>query len=90
MHASTTVAASAVISATPGALLGVLVTAGADAASVSLFDSATAGTGTALGVVKAPINTSVVWTPPYGGQAVNKGIYATVAGTTPSVTIVYR
>ena len=89
MHASSTVAASAVISATPGALLGVLLTAGADAASVSLFDNATAGTGAALGVVKAPINTTVSWLPP-GGQACANGIYATITGTTPSATIVYR
>jgi len=89
MHASTTIAASAVISATPGALLGVLLTAAADAASITLYDNATTNSGAVLAVLKAPINSTVQWTPP-GGQACGSGIYAVVTGTSPSATVVYR
>ena len=88
MHASTTITASAVISATPGALLAVLLTAADDAASITLYDNATTNSGTVLAVLKAAINTSVQWTPP--GQAYGNGIYAVITGTTPSATVVYR
>jgi hypothetical protein len=89
MHASTTLAASAVISARPGALLGVLLTAGADAASVTIYDNATTNSGTVLAVVKAAINSTAQWTP-HVGQVCANGLYAAVSGTTPSATVVYR
>lgn len=88
MNASTTVAATATIRTGPGALVAVLLTAGADAASATIYDN-TEGSGTVLAVVKAAINTTVSWTPP-DGQAAARGIHAVITGTAPSCTVVYR
>lgn len=87
MNASTTRSSSGTVLSGPGTLRAVLVTAGVDAASVTIYDN-TAGSGTVLAVVKAAANTSAQWTPP-GGQAASKGLYATITGTSPSVTVVY-
>lgn len=89
MHASVTLAASAAVRAGPGALLAVLVTAGADAAAVTIYDNATAGSGTVLAMVKAAAGASAAWTP-FGGQAAAHGIYATITGTSPAITVVYQ
>jgi hypothetical protein len=88
MHASTTIDATATIRTGPGALVAVLLTAAADAASATIYDNTT-NSGAVLAVLKAPINTTVSWTPP-GGQVNARGIYVTLTGTTPSCTIVYR
>ena len=71
----------------PGALAAVLITGGADAASVTVYDN-TAGSGTKLAEVKAAINTTASWTP-VGAQACSKGLYAVITGTTPEVFITY-
>lgn len=83
-----TLGASGVIKATGGSLVAILLTAGADAASVTLYDNPSAGSGVVLGVVKAPISQSAGFCPalPY---AASKGIYATITGTTPSVTVIF-
>jgi hypothetical protein len=88
MHASTTTAASAAIRSGPGALVAVLLTAGSDAASATIYDN-TAGSGTVLAVLQAAANSTVSWTPP-GGQAAAHGLYAALTGTAPSVTVVYQ
>lgn len=89
MHASVTLAASAVVSARAGALLGVLLTAGADAASITIYDNATTNSGNVLAVVKAALNSTAQWTPA-AGQGCANGLYATITGTTPSATVVYQ
>lgn len=88
MHASTTTAETATIRTGPGALVAVLLTAAADAASVTIYDNTT-NSGAVLAVLKAAINTTVSWAPP-GGQAAARGIHAVLTGTAPSCTVVYR
>ena len=90
MFATKTLAASAVVTAVPGALVGLLITAAADAATVTLYDNATTNSGVVLAVLKAPIQNSVGWYPPPGGQTYANGIYATITGTSPSITVLYR
>lgn len=82
-----TKAASAAIKAGPGWLYSVVVTAAADAASVTIYDN-TAGSGAVVAVIKAAIQTSVVWSPPEP-IACNTGIYATITGTSPSVSVAF-
>lgn len=71
----------------PGALVAVVLTAGTDLATVTLYDN-TAASGTVLCTLKAAANSSVVFTParPY---AFAKGCYADLSGTGPEVTVVY-
>lgn len=79
--------ASGAVKTGPGALAGVLITGGADAASVTIYDN-TAGSGKKLAVVKAAINTSASWTP-IDPQVCSTGLYATITGTTPDVFVTY-
>ena len=79
--------ANGAIKSGPGSLAAILITGGADAASVTVYDN-TAGSGTKLAVVNAAINTTASWTP-VGAQACSKGLYAVVTGTTPDVFITY-
>ena len=72
---------SAAVKSGPGAL------AGADAASVTIYDN-TAGSGTKLAVLKAAQDTTVSWTPT-DPQVCSTGLYATITGTTPDVFITY-
>lgn len=79
--------ASGAVKTGPGALAGVLLAAGADAASVTVYDN-TAGSGAKLAVVKAAAGASAGWTP--GGlQACSKGLYAAITGTSPDVFVIY-
>lgn len=73
----------------PGALVAVLLTAGADGAELVVYDN-TAASGTVMAHLKAGAGTTVAWSPaiPYG---CDKGIYASVAaGTSPRWVVVYR
>lgn len=79
--------ASGAVRSGPGALAAVLITGGADAASVTIHDS-TAGSGAKLAVLKAAINTTAAWTPAEK-QVCSKGLYATITGTTPDVFVVF-
>jgi len=90
MNATTSLTASGVIKGASGALLGIVLTGAADAASVTIYDNATTNSGPILAVLKAAINTTVVWTAPAGGQAAASGLYATITGTTPNLSVVYR
>lgn len=87
MYASTNLAASAAVRTGPGTLVAVLLTGGSDAATVIIYDN-TAGSGTVLAKLAAAANTTVQWTPP-GGQICATGLYATISGTAPSITVVY-
>ena len=87
MDATMALTASGLVRSGPGALLAVLLTAGVDAASVTLYDN-TAGSGTKLAVLKAALGVTAAWTP--GGQICSLGLYAVVTGTTPDVFVVYR
>ncbi len=67
-----------------GVLVGVVLTAGTDAATVTLYDN-TAASGTVLLKLAAPAGESVI----ADSLAVRtaRGIYAEVAGTSPAVAV---
>lgn len=77
-----------VVKAAPGILVSVLLTAGADAATIILYDNASTASGTVLATVKAAANLTAQWTPTSGYAAAN-GIYADVTGTSPTAYVVY-
>ena len=83
----TRLTASGVVLANSGALAGIVLTAGSDVATVTLDDS-TDGTGTVIIKLSAAANTSVVFTPDVMLDVAN-GIYATITGTAPNVTVLY-
>ena len=86
--ASLVTASSALVKTGPGAVHGAILTAGSDAATLILYDN-TSGTGTkVIGTIKAAINTTVGFSIP-NGAAFSKGLYATIIGTSPEVTVVY-
>ncbi len=84
-----TVATTAAILAEPGTLHGAVLTAGADTATVILYDNTNAATGPVLVKLSAVTNTSVCWTPDWAVSA-RVGIYAAVTGTTPSATVYFK
>jgi len=83
-----TLAASAQVKGKAGQLVAVTIAAGADAATVTISDN-TATAGTIVVVLKAPILTTVSFCPAVP-IACGVGIYATITGTTPSVTVVFQ
>jgi hypothetical protein len=86
----TTLAASAAVIAVPGTIRAVLVNAGADAAAVQFSDDAD-GSGAKLLEVHAPLTgCAFVNLDPLGGYPFPTKIYATITGTSPSVTIWYE
>lgn len=88
-HASTEVTSDSVVTASGGYLISVLLTAGSDAATVVLYDNASAASGTILATLKtSAANISAEWSP---GQpiAVNNGIYADITGTNAAAYVVY-
>ena len=88
MHQTKALTSSGAVRSGPGALIAILITGGADAASVTIYDN-TAGSGTKLAVIKAAINTTAAWTPA-SMQVCSKGLYATITGTTPDVFVIYQ
>ncbi len=84
---STHITASGLIHTGYGGVMAVILTGGSDAASVTLYDN-TAASGTVIAVLKAGIDTTVVFTPAVA-LGVAKGIYAAITGTTPDVTVAY-
>jgi len=86
MHAHVHLTSSGLVRTGPGALASVLLTAGADAATVTIHDSADAS-GTVICVLKAGIGQTVSWSPGWPIAASN--LYAAITGTTPDVTVVY-
>jgi hypothetical protein len=72
----------------PGTLLGVNVAAGSAAASVTIFDNATAASGDIVAIVKATSNNSRAWEIPQGGIALKNGAFVQVSGTGASAFVV--
>jgi hypothetical protein len=86
-HAQVT--SDAAVKDAPGALVAVLLTAGAGAAAdITLYDNASAASGTKLVVLKALTGESEGWAPatPY---VASKGIYADINGSGAEATVVY-
>ena len=83
---STEVTADAIVSAVPGALCAVLLTGGSDAATIILYDNASAASGTILATLKAAANVTVSFCPA-NPLAVSKGIYADITGTVMSAYV---
>ena len=83
-----TLTASGVVKGRGGALVAILLTAGLDAASVILYDNPSAGSGVILSSAKAPASQCAGFCPavPYAAAS---GIYATITGTDPLVTVVF-
>ena len=79
--------ASAAVKASAGVVYAIILTAGADTATATFYDSLVASGEREL-KLSAVTNTSVTFTPSIA-LAFNKGIYVVTTGTTPSVTIVY-
>lgn len=81
-------ASSAAIKTGPGYLYGVVLAGGSDASSVILYDN-TAGSGTIVCKLVALTGTSAVALFPYP-VPFSTGLYATIAGTGPSVNVYYE
>lgn len=71
--------ASGGVKGSPGMVCAVVLTAGGDAASVTLYDN-TAGSGAKLVVLKAGAGSSAVFCPA-APVAAGRGIYAVLTGT---------
>ena len=81
------IAASAIVKTGPGFITGIILTAGADTATVTIYDN-TAGSGTVLAKFSAVANTTAAVSLAHP-LSFGNGLYATITGTTPSVTIMY-
>ncbi len=86
MYGHACITATAAVVARQVSLMRVTLTAGADAASISLYDHASANTNL-VAVVKAPINTTIS---AEFNVACRLGVYAVITGTAPTATVVYR
>ena len=83
------ITADGVVKAAPGSFVSVLLTAGdAAAASIILYDNASAASGTVVATVKAAQGTSAQWSPECSYVVAN-GIYADITGTGATAYIVY-
>jgi hypothetical protein len=83
--------ADAAIMAMPGRLMGLQVIPGSDAATVTLYDHASAASGTVLAkiVVDPTIEGSRELVISEGGIICNNGIYADVSGTDAAYIVHY-
>jgi len=87
-YASKCITASAAIKSGVGSLIAAVITAGVDAATVTLYDN-TEGSGTVLCKLAVAANTTA---PPVifpDGIPFMTGCYAVITGTTPTVTVEY-
>ena len=82
----TTIAASALIKTGPGILHTVTLTAGSDAATAIIGDEVATAGDTILKLAAGTTGTSVC---AILDVAFGVGIYATITGTTPSITVSY-
>ena len=71
----------------PGQLVGVVLAAGSDAATCTLYDN-TAGSGTVICKLAANTATSEAFTPCVP-VSFGKGLYAVMTGTGESVSVAY-
>lgn len=74
------VTADGIVSARPGALVGIILTGGSDLATVIIYDNASAASGTKLATIKAAANTTTVWECSIS-RSHSKGLYADITGT---------
>ena len=79
-------AASALVKTGPGTLMGLILTAGADTATVTIYDEVS-GSGDVIAKLSATANVTVG--PHIPPIAFGVGCYATITGTTPSITVFY-
>lgn len=84
----TSLSATGVVKAGAGALTSITLTAGGDVATITLHDNATTGSGVVMCVVTVGANTTKVvdYALPL---AFSNGLYATITGTTPDVSVGY-
>lgn len=81
---TTEVAATGTARTGSGKLLGGVLTAGADAATATIYDN-TAASGKVLRTVKAPAGGSVSLAVPACGVHFGAGLHAVLAGTAPKL-----
>jgi hypothetical protein len=86
--ASKNATAATTVKSGPGALCSVVLTSGADAASVTVYDN-TAASGTILCKLAVAAGATTAVFAPAQPLAAGKGIHFAITGTTPSVTVSY-
>lgn len=86
---SIAVTAGAVVSAMPGLLCNVILNPGSAASSVTLYDNASAASGTVLWSAVAAASTNSVSSNFSIPVAVSKGIYIVVAGTAATAVVTF-
>ncbi len=82
------VAADKVVKAAGGQLVAVHLTAAATTATLTLYDNASAASGTVLAKLSAPTLETVPFCPAIPYVATN-GIYADIGGTGANATVVF-
>lgn len=88
-HSSTEVTSDSVVKAASGYLVSVLLTAGSAAATIVLYDNASAASGTVLATLKtSAANISVQWSPAQP-IAFQNGIYADITGASATAYVAY-
>ena len=85
---SIVISASAAINAKAGRVLGVMIKAGSDAATVKLLDGGASGIQKTA-TLSVAAGASAHWEFPNGIQCATD-IYATITGTTPEVAVEYE
>ena len=88
MATSKNIAASAVVHTGKCAVSAVVLTAGSDAATVAIADAVAGGGTTVLYVGQPTASTPIAVALPEP-RVFNTGVYATISGTSPNVTVVY-
>jgi hypothetical protein len=87
-HSAIAVSAGTTHKTGPGQLVGVLLTGGGAAATLTLYDN-TAASGTVLCVVKTGVNNSSQQWVPLAPYAFSKGLTSVLTGTGAVATAVY-
>lgn len=85
---STVVTSSAAISAKPGRVLGVMIVAGTDSASVVIKDGGSSGTAKTVAMPVGTSNFDYISFP--AGIQCSTSIYATLTGTAPEVAVIFE
>ena len=89
VHIIKTLTESGAVSTVPITVSSIVCTVSSDASSVALANQATAG-GTAVVTLKATTNVLTARTAYPRGSVYSTACYATITGTTPTVTITYK
>jgi len=83
-----TLTSSGAVLAEEGYLIAVVLTGGSDAATVTLYDNASAASGNVICKLGAAAGASASFAPGAAVKVAN-GIYAALSGTGPSVSVIY-